>query len=120
MTFLAPAQERDQRISNFKRWDQAFRVYASIYCNANPSRSGEIWQYIYTISTAATSYQWDNVAFYDVTFRQMMSEWPSRSWAKTYTQLWQLALCDPLQKNFGGNSFSQGTGSSEYVEQKKK
>ena len=47
LTFLAPTQERDLKINGFKKWDEAFRVYASIYCNANPSRAGEIWQYIY-------------------------------------------------------------------------
>ena len=103
MTFFAPVQDREFRITNIHKWDQAFRIYAAIYCNANPSRSGEIWQYIYTINSAAVTYQWDNVSYYDTTFRQMMSERPKRSWAKTYTQLWQLALQDPIQKNAQGS-----------------
>ena len=37
MTFLAPAQDRDNQINGIRRWQQAFRVYAAIYCNANPS-----------------------------------------------------------------------------------
>ena len=82
---------------------QAFRVYAAIYCAANPTRSGEIWQYIYTINTAASTYQWDNVQYYDTVFRQMMSEKPGRSWAKTYVQLWQLALKDRIQHTGSGN-----------------
>ena len=99
MTFLAPAQERDQKINGIRKWEQAFRVYAVVYCATNPGRSGEIWQYIYTINSAASSYQWDNVAFYDHTFRQMMSERPHRNWAKNYAQLWQLALKDPINRN---------------------
>ena len=107
MTFLAPAQDRDYKISNIKKWDQAFRVYAAIYCNANPGRAGEIWQYIYTIHTAASSYHWENVAHYDATFWQMMGDRPHRSWAKMYTQLWQLSLKDPIQKSgWQGNASS--------------
>ena len=101
MTFLAPAQDRELKVNNIKKWDQAFRVYAAINCNANPGRAGEIWQYIYTIHSAAQSYQWDNVSYYDTTFRQMISERPHRNWAKTYTQLWQLALRDPINKGNG-------------------
>ena len=122
MTFLAPVQDRDQKISGIRKWDQAFRIYAAIYCNANPGRAGEVWQYIHLINTAATSYQWDNVAYYDNTFRQMMGECPMRSWAKTYTQLWQLALRDPITKsqnqpwqttnNPGGSGSSGGTPKS--------
>ena len=109
MTFLAPTQDRDTKINGIRKWDQAFRVYAAIYCNANPSRSGEIWQYIYTINSAASSFQWDNVAYYDTTFRQMMAKNPQRKWSKTYMQLWQLALCEPIQK---GGGFQSGSGSS--------
>ena len=73
MTFLAPAQDWDLKINSIKRWDQAFWVYAAIYCNGNRKRSGEVWQYIYVIHSAAGSYQWDNVAYYDYTFRQLMA-----------------------------------------------
>ena len=111
MTFLAPAQDsKDTKINGIRRWEQAFRVYAAIYCSANPARTTEIWQYIYTITSAASSYQWDNVAYYDYTFRQMMGELPFRSWSKTYAQLWQLALRDPLPK--GGNGSESATSSN--------
>ena len=40
-TFLVPAQ-KDVRISSFRKWEQAFRAYATIYCGANPHRSKEI------------------------------------------------------------------------------
>ena len=114
LTFLAPAQDKDQKITNYKKWDQAFRVYTSIYCNVKPSRLGEIWQYIHTISSAATSFQWDNVAYYDTVFRQMMADRPGRSWSKLYVQLWQLALRDPIQKQTGSNfSASQGFSSGK-------
>ena len=87
-----------------RKWDQAFRVYAAIFCNANLGRAGEIWQYIHIINSAAASFQWDNVAYYDYTFRQMMGERPQRSWSKMYVQLWQLAMWDPLSK--GNQSYN--------------
>ena len=49
-TFLVPAQ-RDGKTNGFRRWEQAFRAYATIYCGANPQRSKEIWQYITVINT---------------------------------------------------------------------
>ena len=70
-TFFKPVKE--SQINGLRKWEQAFRIYAAIYTNANPERSGEIWQYIHTINVAASSYQWDNVATYDLTFRQLMS-----------------------------------------------
>ena len=112
LTFITPVQDRDHKINGIRHWEQAFRVYAAIYCNANPERSGEIWQYIYAINSAASSFQWDNVSQYDMTFRQMMSERPNRSWAKTYMQLWQLTLRDPIQKN--SNSWQTGRGSNQH------
>ena len=110
-TYWGPP-EKDSRITNIRHWEQAFRVYAAIYCNANPGRSGEIWQYVYMINTAATSFAWENVYYYDFTFRQLMAEKPSHSWAKTYTQLWNLAMCDPLPKQ-NSNSFVQNVQNTD-------
>ena len=101
-TFFAPAWDKDQKINNVCKWDTAFRVYAAVYSEANPSCAAEIWQYIYVIHKAATNYQWDNVAFYDFTFRQLMARKPWRSWSKTLTQAWNLAMTDPVSK--GGNN----------------
>ena len=108
MTFLAPVSDHEQKVNGIKKWDHAFRVYAAIFCGANLLTAKEIWQYIYIIHSAAASYQWDNVAFYDYSFRQMMSERPNRNWGKTYTQLWQLALHDPINKQNESNRWSSG------------
>ena len=96
-TFLVPAQ-RDNKITNFRRWEQAFRAYATIYYGANPQRLKEIWQYITIINTAASAYTWDNVYNYDVTFRHLMAFNPNRSWAITYNQRWNLSMREPLPK----------------------
>ena len=118
MTYLAPVQDRDCKINSIRKWEQAFRVYAAIYSKANPGRASEIWGYVYTINTAASSYHWDNVAQYDFTFRQLMHEKPWRSWSKTYMQGWNISLRDPTGRNSTGhqifqnnNNFSN-TGSS--------
>ena len=98
-TFLVPAN-RENKINGIRRWEQAFRVYATIYCGANPHRAKEIWQYIAVINTAVAAYSWDNVYHYDVTFRHLMAFNPHRSWAVTYNQMWNLAMRDLLPKTW--------------------
>ena len=97
-SYWVPA-EKEGRINGIRKWDQAFCIYAAIYSKHNPTKSAEIWQYIHVINTAAGSYAWENVCYYDLTFRRLMHEKLSHSWAKTYTQLWNLAMCDPINKS---------------------
>ena len=92
-SYFGPSSS-EAKINSVRKWDQAFRIYATIYTQANPHRASEIWQYIHVIHTAASTYNWDNVAYYDFTFWQLMAAKPWRSWAKTYTQGWNLALRD--------------------------
>ena len=83
------------RISSIHKWEQAFRVYAAIYSQANPARGPEIWQYVYTINHAAGTYAWNNVAEYDFTFRQMMAVNLASKWSKIYQQMWTMCMTDP-------------------------
>ena len=119
-TFLAPATKQS-KIGSIRRWEQAFRAYATIYCAANPRRSKEIWQYISVINTAAASYVWDNVYNYDITFRHLMAFNPNRSWAVTYNQMWNLSMKEPLPRNVapGRNysSFGNGFGNNQRANQ---
>ena len=46
----------DNKVNGIKKWEQAFRIYAAIYSQANPLRAAEIWQYVYIINTAASVY----------------------------------------------------------------
>ena len=108
MTYFVPASEKDVKINGIRRWEQAFWVYAAIYCKENLLRSAEIWQYIYVINTAASTYQWEDVAWYDYTFRQVMSLNPQRSWGKTYGQLWNLAMVNPIQRQTGQSHGQSG------------
>ena len=112
--FLVPAQ-RDNKIASFRRWEQAFRAYATIYCGAKPHRSKEIWQYITVINTAASSYTWENVYNYDITFRHLMAFNPQRSWAVTYNQMWNLSMKDLISKNSRGyNVYQHSLGSGTF------
>ena len=99
MTYFTPTVERDLKINNIQHWEQAFWVYAAIYSKANPSRVSEIWQYVHIINSAATTYQWSNIAEYDYTFRHLMSEYPARSWAKTYLQGLNLIMRDHVVRD---------------------
>ena len=111
-TFLAPVQDRSNTITNVRRWEQAFRVYAAIFSKANPHRAAEIWQYVYVINTAASTFVWENVAFYDYTFRQMMSINPKRSWAKTYNQMWNIAMQDKIPPRSNGTGVNYPSGNN--------
>ena len=107
-SYLVPGKVRDQmKITNVKRWDEAFRVYVSIYSKANPNRSSEIMQYLHTIHSAASTFYWPNVAQYDFVFRKKMGQRRHRNWARTNTQLWSKTMVNPLNKSFNNNS-SQG------------
>ena len=97
-TFFVPATAREMKINSVRKWEQVFRVYASVYSRANPTRSPEIWQYIHVINLAASSFSWENVSNYDYLFRQLMAEFPNRSWATTYTQGWNLCLREAVNK----------------------
>ena len=109
-TYLVPAKKHS-RISSFRKWEQAFRIYATIYCGANPTHAREIWQYISVINTAASSFVWSNVYHYDVIFRQLMQFNPGCIWAVTYNHMWNLSMREPLptkQQFRGGVNFGQG------------
>ena len=103
-TYIFPKNaNKDAKITSVQRWEQAFRVYSAIYSEANPHRAAEIRQYVHIINTAAVSYAWENVSLYDITFRQLMDKKPHCSWAKIYTQMWNLALTDKVRNNFSSS-----------------
>ena len=110
-SYFVPVQG-DSKINGVRKWEQAFRVYATIYSQYNPTRAAEIWQYVHVINTVAAAYTWDNVSNYDVTFRHLMHEYPQRSWAKIYQQMWCMSMKDPVQKYQFNNSGSKLTNSN--------
>ena len=96
--YWVPAAE-SSRISNFGKWEQAFRIYANIYSKAYLHRSSELLQYSHLIHTASLSFMWDNVYRYDIDFRLHLAMFPKRSWAIILQQAWSLRLKDRLRYN---------------------
>ena len=109
VTSITSTEDKETKITSVHKWDQAFRVYATIYTKENPHRGSEIWQYIDTIHRAAKTFYWDSVAEYDYCFRQLMAEYPQRSWSQIYTQMWNLTLCEGGQKTQANNGGSNST-----------
>ena len=102
-------------ISNFAKWEQAFRVYSNVYTAFHPARAGELIQYNHIIHTAAQTYSWDNVYRYNREFRMHMSRHHlNRSWAVILQQAWTMFLKDRVSTpghNFNsGNSHWNGNG----------
>ena len=115
-TYFKPVKE--SQINGLHKWEEAFRVYAAIYTQAHPEQSGEVWQYMHVINVAASAYQWSNIAYYDVTFRQLMAFKPNRSWAKIYNQGWNLVMKEPLGSRGSyaqnQNNAQQSNGNQHY------
>ena len=91
-------------ISNFTKWEQAFRVFSNIYCKANAHRAAELIEYNHVIHTIAMTYTWENVYTYDKEFRLHMSRYPHRSWAIILQQAWSLRLRDRISANNHNNN----------------
>ena len=98
-TYFVPANEGAVGITSVMKWDQAFRVYADIYCKKHPCRSTELIQYSHCIHTAASAYIWENVYSYDKDFRLHMGENPGRNWSIILQQAWTMRLKDRLKSS---------------------
>ena len=92
-TYYVPVAETTE-ISNFNRWEQAFRVYSNIYTKFYPHRSSELIEYNHIIHTISLSYPWENVYLYDKDFRIHISKHPERNWSIILQQAWALRLRD--------------------------
>ena len=109
-SYFVPAQslpESGGGITNFSRWEQAFRVFSNIYCRRHPDRFAELIQYNHVIHTAALTYTWENVYLYDRDFRLHLSRFPNRSWSVILQQVWTMRLKD---RNRQDNSNGSGKG----------
>ena len=112
-SYFIPAPS-ESKINRIWKWEQAFRVNATIYSQTNPLMAAKfplmaakfplmaakIWQYVYTINTTIyiSAYMWENLYHYDVTFCQLMDQYPNHSWSQIYNQMWNLAMRDLFNK----------------------
>ena len=110
-TYFVPAATSTEMttISNFSRWEQSFRVFATIYTNYYPARASELIQYNHLIHTASLSFSWENVYAYDQDFRIHMSRHPKRSWGIILQQAWSVRLKDRLMNSGQGSRNSNGS-----------
>ena len=110
-TFWAHVSESIS-ISNFSKWEQAYRIFANIYTSEFPSKSSELIQYNHIIHTISLAYVWENVYSYDKEFRLHMSKHPGRSWSVILQQAWSMKLKDRLYKSSEFNHASANNGSN--------
>ena len=62
MSYWVPVSDQESTvISNYSKWEQAFRVFSNIYTDYHPSRAGELIQYNHIIHTASQTFVWENV-----------------------------------------------------------
>ena len=100
MTYFVPVVECEASgISNFNKWEQAFRIFSKIYTRAYPQRSSVLIQYNHIIFTVWNAYLWDKVYTYDKEFRYHLSKFPQRSWDLILQQAWSMYLKDRLQSH---------------------
>ena len=57
-----------ENIGSFHKWEQAFRVYSTIYTDRYPERAKQLLQYNHIIFSASLTYVWNNVYAYDIDF----------------------------------------------------
>ena len=97
LTYFAPVADREMvGITNFNKWEQAFRIYVNIFTRAFPERASALIQYNHIIYTASLSFAWDNVYTYDREFRIHLSNYPQRSWSVILQQAWSMYLKDKI------------------------
>ena len=106
-TFWSPVTE-SVTISNFARWEQAFRVFSNIYTRRFPQKAGELIQYNHIIHSISLTYIWENVYSYDKEFRIHLSKHPQQSWAVILQQTWSMRLRDRLTGSAFNNFASSG------------
>ena len=107
--YLVPAADnlRENGISNYGHWDQAFWVFSEVMTSRYPNKAQELIQYNHIIHTAAQTYIWDNVYSYDKDFRIHVSKNPTRTWSVILHQAWAMRLKDKIREF--GNPQNQGS-----------
>ena len=105
--------EEITQISNYPRWEQAFRIFSDVYLRAHPERAVELIQYNHIIHMASQSYIWENVYMYDRDFRLHLACNPTRLWSIILQQAWSFRLKDRLRLDrnlFNSSNHSGGSG----------
>ena len=113
MTFLSPVSERDAvKINSYRKWEQAFHIYANVITSKYPEKAPELLQYNHTIHSASTTYSWENVYAYDREFRYHISRHPTRVWNVILQQAWKMLLKDRI--HWGDNQHGGGRNNGSH------
>ena len=112
-SYYVPVSE-GATISNFNRWEQAFRVFSTIYTRVHPKRASELIQYNHIIHSISLSYTWENVYLYDKDFRVHMGQHPNRSWGVILQMSWSFRLQDKIRRNDSTFSPTSYAGNNSY------
>lgn len=104
----------DQIINSYRKWEEAFEIYASIYAKGNPGRADELYDYKYTIRDAANTYIWDNVYDYDIEFRLHMEKCKNkRRWSAKLDYEWSRCLKNHISfRHDNGGQGMNGQGNT--------
>lgn len=104
-------EQDDQLINSYRKWEEPFEIYASIYVRGNPGRADELYDYKYTIRDAANTYIWDNVYDYDIEFRLHMEKCKNNCrWSAKLDYEWSKCLKNHIsfRHDQGGHSHFPG------------
>ena len=108
--------DRNNNISSYIKWEQAFRVFCDIYSSKYPGRITELIQYNHTIHVASQSYLWENVYMYDIEVRKHMATHPSRNWGIILNMAWTMCIKDryyPQNNRYQGKGMTHTTPSNK-------
>lgn len=103
------SESEENVINSYRKWEQAFEIYASIYIIAFPNRASELYDYKHVIRDAAENFIWDNVAGYDDEFRRHLGAHPTRGWTPKLSDEWTKHMKTQLGKGSGGH-YNGGAG----------
>lgn len=101
-------------VNCLSRWEDAFRIYMSIYIRYNPHRADKILQYLDNIKNAGRTYPWELVSNYDQRFRELVHRNPGRHWGVISYDDYYKEILSPFAAaaNGEGNSRWQSSNSN--------
>ena len=80
------------KIVDINQWTNAFIIFASIYTNAHPSATSDIFKYMYNIRLGASRNKGLGWKHYDTQFRLRKEKNPTMSWSDINHELWMLYM----------------------------
>ena len=93
---------QSKKIDSWNRWQQAFRVYFSIYTVAYPSRITGLLEFENLIQVLSTRYPWNSVYNYERKFRIALSSETNPKWGVPDNVLMTTDLLAPMGKEKPG------------------